>query len=168
MEDYQPQSRAVIWWVVFLIVLIIVIAVGVVFSNKSSESVDNLGAAGQVGLSSDNFDPVLSLADQVSGTVVSLTEVKVNQGAWVAIHADLAGAPGPVLGAGYFDAQVTSGAVDLSESTKPVLTYYAVLYHDINDDQYFDPLVEVPWLNQAGQAIITPFQVISSLEEDKG
>lgn len=173
MEDQAPkQSRVVLWWVVFLLALIIAIAAWLVWSDREPTAVDNLAAIGQVGQgsASSDFEPQLLVDDQVPGEVVHVTTVAVDGGAWVAIHRDQAGSPGAILGAGYFDNRVSTGAVDLDQPTIAGATYYAVLYHDTGNDQRFAGATEVPWLNQAGQALIIPFQITgaSDLEEDKG
>ena len=173
MEDQAPkQSRAVLWWVVFLLVFIIVLAVWLIWRDREPTTIDNLAAVGQVGQGSSqsDFEPQLLVNDQVPGDVVYITNVLVDGGAWVAIHRNRTGRPGAVLGAGYFDDRVSTGAVDLSEPTAGGATYYAVLYHDTGNDQRFNNATEAPWLNQAGQAVIVPFQITgaSDLGEDKG
>ncbi len=162
----------VLWWVVFLLAFIIILATWLIWRDNEPALIDNLAAVGQAGQGSlqSDFEPQLLVNDQVPGDVVYITNVSVDGGAWVAIHRNRAGNPGAVLGAGFFDDRVATGAVDLSEPTTSGVTYYAVLYHDTGDDQRFNGAVEVPWLNQTGQATVVPFRVtgVGNLGEDKG
>ena len=172
MDNQAPaQSRIVLWWIVFLLLAIIAVAAWLVWRGSKPAVIDNLAAVGQLGQSSDSdFEPALQVDDQVPGDVVYMTSVLVDSGSWVAIHRDRNGALGEVLGAGYFDDRVSTGAVDLSASTLAGGTYHAVLYHDVGNDQRFNRASEVPWLNQAGQTVISTFQVmgVENLGQDKG
>lgn len=169
MEPETKKSKALLWWVIFLLAFIVAVATWLVWRNQGSEGLNNLAAVGPAGSTATSTFPArLALSEQVPGEVVYVEVVEVDAPAWVAIHQDQAGQPGKILGAGYFDSQVKRGAVDLGEALLGGRNYYAVLYHDSLADQKFSSSTEVPWLDQNNQPLVIPFSVANSLAEDKG
>ena len=95
----------------------------------------------------------ITVVSQVAGNLVVVTEVRVAQPTWVAIHEDVNGVPSNILGAQLFDAGVYSGTVSLLRNTESERKYYAILYKD-NGDRLFDYVTDLP-LERASQDLVS-------------
>ncbi len=78
---------------------------------------------------------------QVAGTKVTVSEVTFTAPAWVAIHDDVNGKPGRILGAQLFDKGTSKGEVTLLRSTVSGKNYIAVIHSD-NGDHKFTPATD--------------------------
>lgn len=154
---------------VVLILAVLVVAGAMWYKKRSGEQAANLAAINQA---LDSQKPVvlpaeLKIDDQFPGPLVFVSSVKLPEGGWVAIHRDEAGAPGAIVGAGYFDKDLSSGEVNLSAASKEGETYHAVLYHD-NGDLNFDTKTDLVYRDAAGLPMIINFRVTKNLPENKG
>ncbi|MEA1929346.1 MAG: hypothetical protein U9M92_00450 [Patescibacteria group bacterium] len=166
----QPKSKFVLWWVVFLLAVIIIAAVWLVVREREPSNFDNLATVSPLdarqNLSTGIPSPTLVVAEQLPGSVVYVTSVVVPGGAWVAIRTDDEGRPGRILGVGFFDDRVSTGAVDLNATTVAGQYYHAALYRN-NGDERFDQDADTLWLDSLGQPISTRFSVTSQLRDEK-
>ena len=101
----------------------------------------------------------ITVVSQGAGNLVVVTEVRVLQPTWVAIHEDVNGVPSNILGAQLFDAGVYSGTVVLLRNTESGRKYYAVLYKD-NGDRTFDYVVDLPVERVSGGFIFALFTTV--------
>lgn len=97
----------------------------------------------------------ISAENQPAGKSVSVA-VKTDKEVWVAVHEDMAGKPGKILGAQLFAAGTHSGKVDLLRGTVAGMKYYAMLHSD-DGDRKFDHTKDRPLVNAAGAAITDDF-----------
>ena len=101
----------------------------------------------------------ISADDQPAGASVAVA-VKLEKGAWVAIHEDADDKPGKILGAQLFPAGTHLGKVDLLRPTSAAKKYYAMLHTD-SGDHTFDATADAPVKNAAGDAIMRAFMTTS-------
>lgn len=81
--------------------------------------------------------------DQPAGTYVEII-AHLPTDSWVAVHDDMNGKLGNVLGAGWFRSGVASGKIPLIRSTLPDTKYHVVLYTDNGNntfDYHIDPML---------------------------
>lgn len=79
----------------------------------------------------------IAVSDQPPGMQVAIQLVTLAEDGWVAVHDDLDGRPGIILGAQRFNAGANqSGAVDLLRGTEEGRVYYAVLHRDDGDREF--------------------------------
>jgi len=74
--------------------------------------------------------------DQRAGAVVRLTSVTLSSSSWVAVHEDVGGSPGNILGAIRFDQGTSRGDLSLLRPTQPAQLYYVRLYRDNGDREF--------------------------------
>ncbi len=110
--------------------------------------------------------PVLSgetarvdIVNQEAGSYVRVSNVILEHSGWVAIHEDLNGKLGNVLGAYLFPEGVSRGSVELLRDTTPGNIYYAVLYSD-NGDRAFELGVDSILIDKDQQPIMATFETI--------
>ncbi len=104
----------------------------------------------------------ITLDDQLFGNTVSIKSIDLANDSWVAIHEDLDGKPGNILGAAWFPAGVSSGVVELQRPTVDGATYYAMLHADKkprgeDGHKVFDLKVDVPLTDESGQPLMAKF-----------
>jgi|TARA_Y100000310_G_scaffold345555_1_gene466498 hypothetical protein len=97
---------------------------------------------------------------QLFGKSVRLQEVALPESSWVAIHEDVDGKLGNILGAQRFDQGVHSGTVDLLRETVGESLYYAVVYRD-DGDKVFNLDADAPAVDVEGALIMTAFRTTS-------
>ncbi|RJQ28757.1 hypothetical protein C4565_03325 [Candidatus Parcubacteria bacterium] len=98
----------------------------------------------------------LEVNDQKNSSTVSIVSVKLQNPGWVAIHDDVDGTPGNILGAAWFPKGENSGMVELLRDTEPEKTYFAVLHND-DGDKKFDHTIDVPLMNASNAVILVKF-----------
>lgn len=104
---------------------------------------------------------LLSVKEQIPGDVVLVDRVVMEKAGWVAIHDDLGGQPGNILGAYYLPAGEHSGQlVPLLRGMKDETSYIAVIHND-DGDKVFDYKLDLPRLNN-GQMEATTFSVVAA------
>ena len=101
----------------------------------------------------------ISADDQPAGSSVAVA-VKLEKGAWVAVHEDADGKPGKILGAQLFPAGTHLGKIDLLRATSAAKKYYAMLHSD-SGDHTFDATADAPVKNAAGDAIMHAFRTMT-------
>jgi len=102
----------------------------------------------------------LLISDQKAGAYAIIANVSVPQNAWVAIHNEIKGAPGVILGARRFrTGTYTNEQVKLFiaplEAGK---TYYAMMHGD-DGDSVFDYQKDLPLQDSSGKVIMMKFTV---------
>ena len=103
----------------------------------------------------------IAVSDQAPGMRVNISFVTLAEHGWVAIHDDVGGRPGPILGAQRFDAgQNQSGAVELLRGTEEGRVYYAMLHRDDGDRQ-FDHTKDLPVTDGQGNVVLMRFVATS-------
>jgi hypothetical protein len=113
----------------------------------------------------------LIVADQEPGKTVKISELVFKRPGWVAIHDDVDGTPGRILGAKLFDTGTsTDVSVGLLRATVAGKTYLAVLHDDDGQYKTFNPQTDKPLKDDMGQLILVRFQTaapITSLNLNK-
>lgn len=104
----------------------------------------------------------ITLDDQLFGDSVTIKSIDLASDSWVAIHEDLDGKPGNILGAAWFPAGVSSGVVELQRPTVDGATYYAMLHADKqprgeDGHKVFDFKVDVPLTDESGEPLMVKF-----------
>ena len=94
--------------------------------------------------------------DQEAGKVVFVSSLNISGSTWVAIHEDLEGEPGRILGARRYDAGISSGDVELLRPTVKGGVYYALLYADDGDRQ-FDSKLDPQVKDESGKTVMASF-----------
>ncbi|MCC6290868.1 hypothetical protein IT398_02285 [Candidatus Nomurabacteria bacterium] len=158
--------------IIVIVLVLAVIIVGAVlwWGNTSVDNSDNLGAVGtlsQGSVAAPAESVSVTIDDQFPGPLVFVSEVKLPEGGWVAISRDDNGKPGATVGAGFFGRGVTTGEINLADSTKEGEKYFAILYRD-NGDLKFDSRVDLPYRDVSGRLITSAFEVTRNLPENKG
>lgn len=102
----------------------------------------------------------VSIDTQIPGEVVLIKKITMPESGWLAIHDDLNGKPGNVLGAAYLKAGTHERQeVLLLRALTEDKNYLAVIHKD-DGDRYFDYKLDVPLTNPSGQMEVTPFSVV--------
>ena len=118
-------------------------------SNQSEEELTGTNIP-SMGLNAIEVD------DQKVGSTVSIKSVKFENPGWVAIHDDVDGKPGNILGAAWFPKGQNSGMVELLRNTEQGKTYFAMLHHD-DGDKKFDHKIDMPLTDASGTIIMVKF-----------
>lgn len=99
----------------------------------------------------------VSVSNQKAGLSVALDSVTVSQQGWVAIHEDVNGNPGNILGATLaFVGERRNVNVDLLRATVAGKSYYAMLHSD-DGDRAFDHKKDAPMKDSQGALIMVKF-----------
>ncbi|MBX4198226.1 hypothetical protein KW782_02715 [Candidatus Parcubacteria bacterium] len=107
-------------------------------------------------------DNGLIVEDQGAGRMVNVSELRLKQPGWVAIHDDVNGTPGRILGARVFDTGTSAGAVELLRATETGKSYFAVIHDDDGAFKTFNPATDKPLLDDEGKMILVRFQISGS------
>jgi hypothetical protein len=114
------------------------------------------GGVGGAGITVSGEGSVAVL-DQAAGASVLVESASLPVLGWVAIHEDMNGAPGWILGARRLEAgSATAVEVPLLRGTTAGGTYYAVIHAD-NGDRAFDPHTDLPVATALGSMIVDTF-----------
>lgn len=92
-----------------------------------------------------------------AGKTVALDQVVLSKPGWVAIHDDVNGTPGRILGAKLFDSGKSNGYVELLRATVPGTSYFAVLHNDDGNYKNFNVKTDTILKNESGAIIMTKF-----------
>ena len=104
---------------------------------------------------------VLVISNQPAGISVVMSMIDIDTNGWVAIHENIEGEPGVILGARRFDVGTYfAESVELLRGTESERGYIAVLHAD-NGDKEFDFKAEVPVKDILGNLIAEEFLVTS-------
>jgi len=129
--------------------------------NKEGGSLPEIGAAfgsstaNRASFENDSY--LLAVADQPTGSRVTLSEVKLGERSWIVIHEASGDAPGMILGAGRFQKGVYSNlTVDLVRPLESGKTYLAMI-HQTDADALFNALVDLPLKDSSGTAMLVRF-----------
>lgn len=98
----------------------------------------------------------IEVDDQKVGSAVVIKSVKFERAGWVAIHDDVNGTPGNILGAAWFPSGENSGAVELLRNTESGKTYFAMLHND-DGDKKFDHKIDVPLTDASSTILMVKF-----------
>lgn len=99
----------------------------------------------------------LDVTDQPAGQSVIMALTVLNEQGWVAIHEDVSGEPGRILGATLvFAGERNNVVVDLLRKTVKGQTYYAMLHTD-DGDKAFDIAKDLPIKDSTGNVIMMKF-----------
>jgi hypothetical protein len=77
----------------------------------------------------------VSVHDQAAGQMVGVA-VTLSAASWVAVHEEIDGIPGSILGAARFDAGTSAGNVRLLRATEPGRQYFVRVYRDDGDREF--------------------------------
>ena len=78
----------------------------------------------------------LMVTNQPAGDLAYVSEMQLQENAWIAIREEVNGAPGTILGAGWFPVGTTSGVVELLRPTVADASYYAVIFIDNGNKEF--------------------------------
>ncbi len=120
-----------------------------------SDTNDTASTTLSTDVSSDTSTVVVK--DQAAGNHVDISELNLTGPSWVAIHDDVDGQPGRILGAGLFDKGTASGTIDLLRNTVIGKSYIVVVHTDDGDYKHFVPATDKPLLDSAGKMVMTSF-----------
>lgn len=99
----------------------------------------------------------VSVSDQSAGNSVSLSNIVLAHDGWVAIHDDVNGVPGRILGAKLFPAGTTAtGSVALLRNTVAGTSYFAVI-HASDGDIVFTPKTDKILYDAQNNVVMTKF-----------
>lgn len=117
--------------------------------KKNEESEDSKGVFVEENL--------VLVKDQSAGNEVFISRVELKTPGWVAIHEDISGEPGRILGAARFDSGVYQGTVELLRNTESGSIYYASLRGD-NGDKEFDIKTDLALTDELGEVVFMQFE----------
>jgi hypothetical protein len=107
-------------------------------------------------------DNGLSVQNQSAGRTVMVDQIVLKNPGWVAIHDNVNGQPGRILGAQLFDSGKSSGSVELLRATMNGISYIAVLHNDDGNYKNFNPKTDTPLMNSTGAMIMATFTTSTS------
>lgn len=102
-------------------------------------------------------DNGLTVKNQTAGNQVKIEQVIFSKPGWVAIHDEVNGQPGRILGAQLFDMGKTSGTVDLLRNTVAGMSYLAVLHTDDGNYKNFNHLTDTILMGENQMPIMIKF-----------
>jgi len=102
-------------------------------------------------------DNALAVDNQAPGNTVVIKGVLLKNPGWVAIHDDVNGQPGKILGATLFDKGQADGTVELLRNTVEGASYIAVLHNDDGDYKNFNPKTDLPLNADNGTMVMVKF-----------
>jgi hypothetical protein len=161
MEKFKINNDKVRLGAMFLVGLIVGLGVYWIFDNDDSSIHDEILVNEEVDTTLFQEENGLLVDDQVAGKTVLVDMIVFKRPGWVAIHDDLNGTPGRILGARVFDiGTTTEGIVELLRGTEGGKSYFAMLHDDDGKYKQFDPQTDKPLLDKDGKPIMVLFQVI--------
>lgn len=109
----------------------------------------------------------IAIDDQLFGDSVIVKSINLNADSWLAIHEDLNGKPGNILGAAWFPQGSSSGAIELQRATTDGATYYAMLHTDKqirgeDGHRVFDYKVDMPMTDDTGNPLMVKFMTTAT------
>ncbi len=103
-------------------------------------------------------DNAIAVDTQSAGGAVMLSMVTLKEPAWVVIHEDRGGAPGNILGAGWFFAgENRNVSVTLLRNTEAGKAYYAMIHEDAGADKKFAKESDMPIKDPSGAVLMMKF-----------
>lgn len=110
---------------------------------------------------------IVTIDDQLFGDSIVVKSIDLSGDSWLAIHEDLNGKPGNILGAAWFPQGVSSGAVELQRPTVNGGVYYAMLHADKQtrgDDGHkvFDYKIDTPLTDETGDPLMVKFMTTAT------
>lgn len=148
--------------VIFLLGLIVGLGVYWVFDNDKGATQDDVQSTEEVASTTSRIQKEngLIVEDQGPGRTVKISELIFKRPGWVAIHDDINGTPGRILGARVFDIGITTeGVVELLRGTIGGKSYFAMLHDDDGKYKEFNPQTDKPLLGDDGKPVMVLFQV---------
>ena len=128
--------------------------------DSSSVILDDSSKSTKSSLSGAN---VLAVEAQRAGSKVHMERVVFTEPAWVVVRESSQGAPGNILGAGWFPMGThLSVDVELLRSTMGGEKYYAVIYQDAGGDKKFNHTIDSPLKGEDGKEIMVTFSTLAS------
>ncbi len=101
----------------------------------------------------------LAVGVQAAGDIVTVSQVILQAPSWVAIHDDVNGTPGRILGAKLFDVGTSTGSVKLLRNTEEGKSYIAVIHADDGNYKNFSAATDKPLLDADGKMTTVKFDV---------
>lgn len=98
----------------------------------------------------------VTAADQPAGDTVAVASAALAKDAWIAVHEDINGNPGKILGAQMFPAGDTSGIIQLLRATATGRTYHVMIHAD-DGDREFSAAEDMPVKNAEGNPVMAKF-----------
>ena len=129
-------------------------------AGVASDTSANATSATDTGsLTAATADNAVIVREQTAGQSVSVAQVDLKVGGWVAIQDDVNGKPGSVLGAAYFSSgQTLGGSVSLLRPTIAGNSYFAVLRFDNGVNYHtFNPRIDAIIYDYFGHPVATEF-----------
>ena len=106
----------------------------------------------------------LRVDNQNPGKYVVVAHAALRKPAWVAIHEEVDGKPGNIIGARLFDTGKNSGIVELLRPTVVGKNYYAMLHVYNNVKRPFNYKVDVPMKDERGNMVMVKFAVTKATD----
>jgi hypothetical protein len=160
----EPNTGIRTWqWVVTVIVIIVLIIIGIlVFGKGSSPAVtDNTQST-----TTDQTEQVtgnrLTMTDQYPGNVVYVSAVQMEKDGWVAIHKDVNGQPGEIIGYAPVKAGINPVKITLTKPLVDGQSYIAMLHGDDGDGK-FDEAKDAALKDASGAVILKVFKASASV-----
>lgn len=146
--------------IVFIIGLLVGLGVYWTWDNRYAAPSDvneeqNETTDEEISLTGPNAVAVEDL--QEAGNKVVIAKAKFASPGWVAVHDDVGGVPGRILGAKLFDRGEVSGEVELLRNTVPGTSYLIVLHSDDGDYKNFSAKTDTILTNEDGDMVMIRF-----------
>ncbi len=154
--DWNNQNvRLAISFIVGIIVG--VAAYAIVDSNRETTRAPRESLTSTTTTSVIEGDNGVIVQDQSAGNKVDVAQVVLKTPGWVAIHDDVNGQPGRILGAKLFDSGKLNGNVELLRNTENGKSYFAVLHTDDGNYKSFNAQTDTILKNAQGEMIMVKF-----------
>ncbi len=168
MDNFSMNNEKIRFGVVFLLGLIVGLGIYWAFDSDNSASPEDVFMNEEVATTTQSLikeENGLIVEDQDAGKTVKVAELIFKRPGWVAIHDNVNGTPGRILGARVFDIGTTTEAVvELLRGTVGGKSYFAMLQDDDGQYKQFNPHTDKPLLNEDRKPIMVLFQVTGNAE----
>ncbi len=110
----------------------------------------------------------ITVIDQEPNTLsVTIDSVSLRAPGFVAIHEDVRGTPGAIVGSSALLEAGISSNVSVIADLKPGATYWAMLHTD-NGNNIFNPATDLPAADNSGTTVMAMFKVQTATGNVKG
>jgi hypothetical protein len=158
------ENQNVRYAVAFVVGLIVGLGLYWAFDqDTTSQMTNDTNNQASTTVASIQGDNGLIVAEQQPGKMVTISDMALKQPTWVAIRDDINGTPGPkILGATLFDANATTGTVELLRATEAGKSYFAILHVDDGNTKAFDSKIDKVLKDPSGSDVMVHFTVAGS------
>ncbi len=152
--------------IILTVVIVVLIVVGYFFGNQKIALAPATNLKNNSKVATDKAvvttsSSKITIANQIPGEVVLVSEVMMNENGWVAVHDDVDGKPGNILGAYFLNAGTYKNQmVPLLRGVTDDHSYLVVIHKD-DGDKVFDYKIDTPVTNTKGEVETASFNVVA-------